>query len=166
MNSKADRQLFFFILSPLFSLSAAHDATTPSHQTITRLIMLSSSSRKEETIIEDDVLAEQRRESVVSTFLAQKRADLQKLRDYSTDFRGLSTMWKFFGRVRRRRRRLHRRRTSVGKAITRTRRISCCARRPGPSAKTRKRGAFTTARRSVNTRRGTRRSTTNFLRER
>ncbi|CAL6274876.1 unnamed protein product [Bathycoccus prasinos] len=51
--------------------------------------MLSSSSRKEETIIEDDVLAEQRRESVVSTFLAQKRADLQKLRDYSTDFRGL-----------------------------------------------------------------------------
>ena len=35
--------------------------------------------------------AEQRRESVVSTFLAQKRADLQKLRDYSTDFRGLET---------------------------------------------------------------------------
>ena len=39
--------------------------------------------------IEDDVLAEQKRESILSTFLSEKRADLQKLREFSTDFRGL-----------------------------------------------------------------------------
>ena len=39
--------------------------------------------------IEDDVLAEQKRESILSTFLSEKRAELQKLREFSTDFRGL-----------------------------------------------------------------------------
>ena len=39
--------------------------------------------------IEDDVLKEQKRESTVSLFLSQKRAALQKPREFSTDFRGL-----------------------------------------------------------------------------
>ena len=39
--------------------------------------------------IEDDVLNEQKRESTVSLFLSQKRASLQKPREFSTDFRGL-----------------------------------------------------------------------------